>query len=184
MLGSKRVSRKFIRELVFMGAVGLALGVTLPTHGQDSVPSIQEQLKGTWKSVCMKLDSGGSMVMTSTYSGAGSSQDKVVFYQDPACATPSGLVKTNTSVTYTLGPPSTSGDKKIYPIDATIQSWKLTQNGTVIRSGGAVPTQYDIFAIEGNKLYTSGLSRSKKGPITNPAQRPTTLDSANYFVKQ
>jgi hypothetical protein len=170
--------------MVFMVALGLGLGSTSVTQGQEGAPSIQGQLQGTWKSVCMKLDSGGSMVMTSTYSGAGSSQDKVVFYTDGACAAPSGLVKSNPSVSYTIGTPSTLGDKKVYPIDTTIQSWQLTQNGSVIRSGGAVPTQYDIFAIEGNKLYTSGLTRSHKGPITNPAERPSTLDTTNYFVKQ
>lgn len=165
--------------LMFLGVL-----VAAPAFGQDSTDSVQAALKGTWKSVCMNLGSGVFITITSTYDGAGHASDKVVYYSDAGCGAPTGLVKSNSSVSYSVGAPIQVGSRQAHAINSTIQSWQLTQNGSVIKSGGAVATQYDIFAIEGNKLYTSGLTRGQSGPITSAAGRPTTLDTTNYFTKQ
>jgi hypothetical protein len=166
---------------LFIFLFPLLIGVSLSCAGGD----IQSSIKGTWKSACMDLGSGVYIITTTTYDGAGHSSDKTVFYSDSGCSKPTGMVKANTSSNYVIGQKVTAGDgQEAYEIDITIKAWQLTQNGSVLRSGGAMPTMYDIIAIKGNKLYSSGLSRAQKGPITNPAQRPTTLDMKNYFKRQ
>jgi hypothetical protein len=150
---------------------------------QDPAAGIQASLRGTWQSVCMNLGDGQFIKITMSLDGAGGSNDKTVFYRDAGCSNPTGLVKTNSSVSYQIGSPVTASGKSAHQIDTTINTWQLTQDGAVIKNGGAVPTQYDIVAVEGDKLFTSGLNRANPGMITNPTQRPTTLDTANYYTR-
>ncbi len=176
---------KFIFPIL-LAVMAYSLGVSgmRSLAAQENQAAAQAALKGTWKSVCMNLGSNVFITIKSTYDGAGNSKDKVVYFSDPGCSTPTGLVKANSSVSYKVGRQFDVGSRKAYEIDSSIQSWQLSQNGSVIKSGNGVATQYDIFSIEGNKLYTSGLTRGQRGPITSPAGRPRTLDTANYFTKQ
>ena len=146
---------------------------------------VDSALKGTWKSICMDLGSSTYIVTTATFDGAGNSNDKVVFYKDAACSAPTGLVKTNSKVAYSIGPRmGQQGDLDLYPIDVTIQSSALSQNGSVIKSGGPLPKQYDVLAIKGDTLYLSALDRNASGPITSPIDRPTKVDTKNIFTRQ
>lgn len=175
-----RKSFLFLLMLFQTGAALMGKG-----YAQEPAAGIQNSLRGTWQSVCMNLGSGQFIKVTMTLDGAGGSNDKTVFYRDGGCSSPTGLVKTNSKVTYRIGNSvSIPGGKTAREIDTTIQSWRLTQDGTVVKSGGPVPTQYDIVAVEGDKLYVSGLNRAHPGMITNPAQRPNTLDTANYYTRQ
>lgn len=144
---------------------------------------IQDELKGDWKSQCMDMESGVFIQTTSTFDGAGNSTDKVIFYSDAACSKATEMVKSD-SATYKIGKQIDAEGMKAYEMDLTITQWSLEQHGSTLKSGGAVPTQYDIIAVEGDKLYTSGLTRKEKGPILDPAKRPTTLDKQNFFTKQ
>jgi hypothetical protein len=140
-------------------------------------------LKGSWKSGCMDLGASVYTVTTTSYDGAGNTTDKIVFYSDAACSKATEMVKTNTSA-YKIGQKVDAGGQEAYEIDITIKKWELEQYGSVLKSGAAVPTQYDIIAIQDDKLYTSGQSRKDKGPILDPAQRPTTLDKKNFSTRQ
>lgn len=145
--------------------------------------AVQAALKGSWKSGCMDIGASIYTVTTMSYDGAGKSNDKIVFYSDPACSKPTDMVKNNAS-SYKIGNKVDVGGQEAYEIDITIKSWKLKQYDSLLKSGGGVPTQYDIISIQGDKLYTSGLNRKDKGPILDPAQRPTTLDKKNYYTRQ
>ena len=144
---------------------------------------IQGQLKGSWTSKCMDVGSGVYIKTTSTFDGAGQVTDEVVFYSDSACTHPTKMVKTDTA-TYKIGKSLDVEGMTAYEMDLTIKEWSLKQYGNTLKSGGEVPTQYDIVAIESDKLYTSGLTRKDKGPIVDPARRPTTLDKQNFFTKE
>ena len=120
---------------------------------------------------------------TSTFDGAGQSTNKVIFYSDAACSQPTAMVKTDTA-TYKIGKQIDIEGMKAYEMDLTITKWSLEQNGSTLKSGGEVPTQYDVIAIEGDKFYTSGLTRKDKGPVLDPAERPNTLDKDHFFAKQ
>lgn len=171
----------------FCFLMGNPLSFAQEDSGSSSsgIADVQAKLKGTWKSGCISGGPQANFIITSTYDGAGHSTDKVVYYQTSSCAAPTGLVKSNPSVSYKIGPKINTVDGlDIYPIDVTIHSWKLTQNGTLIKSGSNVPTQYDVFAIQENKLYNSGLNPGRVGPITNPANRPGSVNRAQYFTKQ
>jgi len=133
----------------------------------------------------MNVGMGTYIIITSVYSGAGVSNDRVVFYRGPACTVPTGLVKINSKVAYTVGKATTKKDEmKVFPVTLTILSWQLIQNGTVIKSGGPVPTMFDIFSIKGNRLYTSGTTKGSPGTMPNPTERPTMLDMVNYYTRQ
>ena len=151
----------------------------VPPTGSD----IETLILGTWKSVCVELDPETSIITTINFDGAGQANDVVDFYSDPACTSATGLVKTN-QTSYILGDNVTASGKSAYEIDLIVNSWELIQDGAVILSGTDVPTQYDIVAIEGNTLYTSGITRADPGPITTPDDRPTTLDLGNYYIRQ
>jgi hypothetical protein len=144
----------------------------------------QTVIKGTWKSVCMDL--GGVYIMTTvSFDGAGASNDRTDFFNDAACSAPTGMAKINSKVGYSIGPKmGQQGDLDLYPIDVTIQATSLTQNGTVLKSGGPLPKQFDVIAIKGDTLYMSALDRPNKGPITSPAERPTRVDTKNIYTRQ
>jgi len=165
----------------------LPIAFFLMIVGCDGVSGadIASTIKGTWKSVCMDLGSNTYIISTATYDGAGTATDKTVFYSDPGCSSPTGLVKSTSSLSYVIGNKVKAVDgTDANEINITINAWQLSQNGARVQGGGAVPTQYDIIAIQGDKLYSSGLSRAIKGPITNPADRPNTLDKTNYYSRQ
>jgi hypothetical protein len=146
---------------------------------------VEAALKGTWKSVCMDLGSSVYIVSTATFDGAGASNDQVVFYKDSACTTPTGMVKANSKVSYSVGPRlGQQGELDLYPMDITIHASTLTQNGSVLQRGGEMAKQYDVFAVKGETLYLSALNRAKAGPITSPVDRPTQVDTKNIFTRQ
>jgi hypothetical protein len=115
-----------------------------PAYSQETpspTSGIQDQLRGTWKSVCMDLGNGTYIITTVTYDGVGRSNDKVVFFNTPGCTSPTGLVKTDPNTAYVLGKkPTKIGGMDAYDINYTITSGKLTQHGNLIKSGGPVPT--------------------------------------------
>ncbi|MDX1386483.1 MAG: hypothetical protein R3257_02760 [bacterium] len=163
----------FFFSLLYLGA--------LPQSHAD----IQSSLRGTWKSGCINLGSNIFIIITSTYDGAGRGSDQVVYYRDPACTSPTGLVKTNSKVSYTIGKEiKLGGDRNAYEFNVTILAWQLTQNGSLIKSGTNVPTQFDIIAIKDNKLYNSGLMSGRQLPSKTPGDRPTTLDLTNFMTRQ
>jgi len=152
--------------------------------GSSSSAGFDASLIGTWRSVCMFI--GGSepyIIAIIHYLGAGQATDSVEWYSDAGCTSATGLKKVNIS-TYDVGESITASGKSGYEIDATINSWELTQDGVTVSSGTSVPTQYDIVAIDGDRLYNSGLTRSLAGPVTNPDDRPATLDLTNYYTRQ
>lgn len=145
----------------------------------------QTSLTGTWKSNCMNVGMETYIIITSVYSGAGVSNDRVVFYRGPSCTAPTGLVKTNSKVAYTVGKTTKKvGGMDVFPVTLTILSWQLTQNGSLVKSGGPVPTMFDIYSIKDNRLYNSGTTKGTPGTIPNPAVQPTALDMANYYTRQ
>jgi hypothetical protein len=170
---------------LFIFTLTLLLGASfLCIRSADAdTATVQGNLKGSWKSGCMDLGASIYAVTTISYDGAGKSNDKIVFYSDAACSKPTEMVKTNTS-SYKIGNKVDVGGQEAYEFEVTIKSWKLTQYGSLLKSGGPVPTQYDIISIQDDKLYTSGVKRKDKGPILDPAQRPTTLDKKNYYTRQ
>ena len=156
--------------------------VTAQAGSHDA--SMQAALKGTWKSTCMDVGAGVYIVMTAQYDGAGKSEDKTLFYSDPGCTKPTEMIKTN-KAKYVLGDPlDLGGGETAYAIDVTIEKWELSQYGSVLKRGGAVPTMYDIISVQGDKLYTGGFIRPEKEPLTDPAKRPSRLDKKNYFTRQ
>jgi hypothetical protein len=153
-------------------------------EGEDDGAAVQAAMKGTWESVIMDLGDGVYIKTTMTYDGAGHSTDKVVFFSDAGGTSPTGLVKTNTS-TYKIGKKIDLGEgEAAQAIDVVVVKWELKQGGSVVKSGGPLPPQYDLFLIKDDTLYNSGLTRVKKGPILDPAARPMTLDKTNLFKKQ
>lgn len=160
-------------------------GSTGDSGGSGSSSSTFEaSLIGTWRSVCMFIGGSEPYIITIIhYLGSGQATDSVEWYSDSGCTSATGLKKVNIS-TYDVGNGITASGKSGYEIDGTINSWELTQDGATVSSGTGVPTQYDIVAIEGDRLYNSGLTRSTSSPITNPADRPTTLDLTNYYTRQ
>ena len=144
---------------------------------------IETLVIGTWKSVCMDVGSDIYVITTIVFDGVGQENDTVNFYSDPACASATGLVKTN-QTNYSLGGNIVASGKSAYEIDTTIISWELKQDGVLVSSGTNVPAQYDIIAIESDILFNSGVTRADPGPITTPDDRPTTLDLANFFTRQ
>jgi len=159
-----------------------ACGGTVTTPPLDG-SGIETLVIGTWKSVCMDVGSDVYIITTIVFDGDGQENDTVDFYSDPACASATGLVKTN-QTNYSLGGNIIASGKNAYEIDTTIISWELKQDGVLVTSGTNVPAQYDIIAIESNILFNSGLTRADPGPITTPDDRPTTLDLANFFTRQ
>lgn len=167
-----------------LSVLGALIAVSSASAQPDSdLEAIQASMKGTWTSVCMDLGGGVYIKSTLTYDGAGKASEKVVFYKDAACTTPTGLVKTNIS-TYRIGEKTEIDGQEAFEIDVTIVKWELKQGGSVIKRGGAVPIQYDVVAVKDDTLFNSGLTRAKKGPITDPAERPVTLDKKNIYKRQ
>ncbi|VAX18873.1 hypothetical protein MNBD_NITROSPINAE02-1697 [hydrothermal vent metagenome] len=140
----------------------------------------ESSLVGTWKSVCMFI--GGPepyIIITKTYNTNDSFVDTVLWFTDSACASATGLKRVNQN-SYSLGGKVTASGKSAYEIDITTNSWTLTQDGATAGGGTNLPTTYDLVAIEGKTLYVSNTPT----PITNPADRPTTLDLPNYYTRQ
>ena len=157
---------------------------TSETIGESGIDTgIDTLIIGTWKSVCMDVGSDVYIITTIVFDGAGQENDTVDFFSDPACASATGLVKTN-QTNYSLGASIIVSGKNAVEIDTTIILWELTQDGVLVSSGTNVPAQYDIIAIESDILYNSGLSRADPGPITTPDDRPSTLDLVNFFTRQ
>jgi hypothetical protein len=154
-----------------------------PAAGSGTGSDIESSMTGTWKSVCMDIGSGSYIIITLVFDGAGGGYDVTNFYSDSGCTTATGLVKTS-QTRYALGGSSIISEKNAYEIDITINSWELTQDGDVVTSGTNEPTQYDVVAVEGTTLFTSGLTRADPGPILTPDDRPTTLDLANFYTRQ
>jgi hypothetical protein len=144
---------------------------------------IETLVTGTWKSVCMDVGTDVYIITTIVFDGGGQENDTVVFYSDPACASATGLVKTN-QTNYSLGGNITANGKNAYEIDTTIISWELKQDGVLVTSGTNVPAQYDIIAIEGDNLFNSGITRTEPGLITSPDDRPAMLDLTNFYTRQ
>jgi hypothetical protein len=153
---------------------------TSESSGESGIDTL---IIGTWKSVCMDVGSDVYIITTIAFDGAGQENDTVDFYSDPACASATGLVKTN-QTNYSLGGNIIASGKSAFEIDTTIISWDLKQDGVLVSSGTNAPAQYDIITIEGDILFNSGLTRADPGPITSPDDRPTTLDLANFFTRQ
>ncbi len=150
--------------------------------GGGSGGGIDSQMVGTWKSVCvLPQDAEQYLITTIAYSSGGSAVETVLFYTDSACSSATGLKKVNQS-SYSFGDNVTASGKSAYEIDITINSWKLTKNGSTITSGTNVPTLYDLVAVEGKTLYI--YSNPNPTPITSPANRPTTLNLENYYTRQ
>ena len=159
------------------------LNLAMPGSSRAQVP-VEAAIKGTWKSICMDLGGSAYIVVSVSFDGAGKSNERVDFFKDATCATATGLAKSNQSG-YSIGPRmGQQGDLDLFPIDTTIQSTTLMQNGRPMTSGGAMPKQYDVISIKGDALYMSSLSRPQKGPITSPVDRPTQVDTKNSYSRQ
>ncbi len=168
-------------RLILIGCT--LLNFLMPRSSVAQVP-VEAAIKGKWKSTCMDLGGSVYILVSVSFDGAGKSNERVDFYQDATCATATGLVKTNQS-SYSLGPRmGQQGDLDLFPIDTTIQSTTLMQNGRPMTSGGAMPKQYDVISIKGDLLYMSSLARAQKGPITSPVDRPTQVDTKNSYSRQ
>lgn len=184
---SHSLTKLFAITLVTVSLVACGGGGGTPSSdGGTSGTSSGTELSmiGTWKSVCMYI--GGSdpyIIAIINYFGGGVSTDTVKWYSDPACASATGLEKLYMN-TYSFGNGVTASGMSGVELDATVNSWELRQDGFIVSSGVNVPTQYDIVAIEGDRLYHSGLSRAIAGPITDPANRPMTFDLDNYYTRQ
>lgn len=140
-------------------------------------------MAGAWKSGCMDAGDGTYVIITLVFDGAGLGNDRTDFYSDPGCASATGLVKTS-QTTYALGGGSIISEKNAYEIDISITAWELKQEGVVIADGADEATQYDIIAVEGDTLYTSGINRDNPGPILTPDDRPATFDLVNAYTRQ
>ena len=94
-----------------------ATSVPIGESGIDT--AIETLVIGTWKSVCMEVSSDVYTITTIVFDGAGQENDTVDFYSDPACASATGLVKTN-QTSYSLGGSIIASGKNAYEIDTTI----------------------------------------------------------------
>ncbi len=165
-----------IAFILFLVACGGGGG---SSDSSGSGSSIESLMVGTWKSVCINI--GGPepyITITITYSDGGSTVETVIWHTDPACASPTGLMKINQSA-YSFGANLTASGKNAYQIDVTQNSWILSQNGVTMSSGSTPIMFYDIIAIEGDRLY-EGEGRAG----ATAGERPTTLDLAGYYTRQ
>ena len=177
-----------MRSLIPVIILIILIAMTSACSGTAPAPLLDESgietlVIGTWKSMCMDVGSDVYIITTIVFDGVGQENDTVDFYSDPACASATGLVKTNLT-NYSLGGNIIASGKSAYEIDTTIISWELKQDGVLVTSGTNVPAQYDIIVIESDILFNSGLTRTDPGPITTADDRPTTLDLSNFFTRQ
>lgn len=170
-------------KFLFASILVVSLAACNGGGGGGNGCDIELTIIGTWESVCVDAGSDDYFIMTITFTGDGQQNDTIDFYNDPVCDSATGLVKTNQG-SYSLGDSITASGMSACEIDGTINSWTLTQDGALVISGTNVPTQYDIVAVEGDILYSSGINRVDPGPITDPADRPTTLDLDIIYTRQ
>jgi len=104
--------------IIILIAMAPACGGTATTPPLDG-SGIETLVIGTWKSVCMDVGSDVYIITTIVFDGDGQENDTVDFYSDPACASATGLVKTN-QTNYSLGGNIIASGKNAYEIDTTI----------------------------------------------------------------
>jgi len=160
------------------GGSGSSSGDSSSSSGSSS--SVESSIIGTWVSVCQLIGGPQPYIKTTiTFQSGGQETNTILWYTDSGCSSATGLKKVNQE-TYSIGASVTASGKSAYEIDATTVSWVMTQNGSLVLSGASAPTEYAIFAIEGDTLYFDDNPDS----VTSSADRPTTLGLDLPYTRQ
>lgn len=153
-------------------AVSYFYGKAIVSNAGDSIGDAAS-LQGTWVSGCVQSDSGFSSRSEIIFSG-GSYSTISRDYNGASCLVLDETV--TSSGTFSVGSLiTTSSGKSAYKVDVT----QLKRDGVE-----ETLSIYDIFRIEGNKLYLGDFGENDD--VTNEgdeANRPTKLDFSDFLTK-